>query len=70
MLLCQCHGGIEADDREIARHMQDGLNDRFAYFRFRVIELGRVVPREGGAVVAVIHIAHIARMTVKALEDD
>ena len=46
----------KADDREVARHMQDGLNDGFAYLSFRVIQLCGVVPREGGAIVAVIDI--------------
>ena len=68
MLLGQRHRRVEADDREIARHVQDGLNDRFAHFGFGVIELRGVVPREGCAVVAVIDIADIARLMITALE--
>ena len=70
MLLGQSHRRVEADNREIARHMQNGLNDRFAHFGFEVIELGCVVPREGCAIIAMIDITDIASLMVAAFEDD
>ena len=37
---------------------------------FEVVELGRVVPRERGAVVAVVDVALLAGLAVAPLEDD
>src|SRR6185436_9208203 len=62
MFLGESHRRIKADDREISRHMQDGLNDGFAYFSLGIIKLRCVIPWEGGAIVTVIDIADIARL--------
>src|SRR5215208_427690 len=70
MLFCEGHRRIETDDREVARHMHDCLNDRFAYLSFQVIKLRSVIPGEGRAVVAVIDISDIARVMVTALKDN
>ena len=51
--LGQGHGGVEADDRKQARDVQDGLDDLLADRRIEEVELGGVVPRHAGAVVAV-----------------
>ena len=69
VFLCQRHGRIEADNREVARHMQDGLDDGFAHFGVGKIQLGGVVPGHGRAVVAVIDVARFARPVVDPLED-
>ena len=54
------HGGVKADDRKQARHMQDGLNDLLADGGVQVVELRGVVPGKAGAVVAVIDVAGFA----------
>ncbi len=68
--LGQGHGGVEADDREQARDVEDGLNDLLADGWIEVVELGGVVPGEAGAVVAVIDVAGFAGGLVAAAEDD
>ena len=70
MLLGQRHRRVEADDRERARHMQDGLNHRLADLWLLVIELGRIVPRHAGAVVAMIDVSLVASPVVDPFEDD
>ena len=70
MLFGQGHRRIEADDREVARHVQDGLNDRLTHLCLQIIELSGVIPREGCSVIAVIDIAHVARLVVAALKDN
>ena len=69
MPLGQRHGRVEADDREQARHMQDGLDDLLAHRRIQVVELRGIVPGKAGAVVAVIDVAGFASLAVAALED-
>ena len=39
---------------------EDGLDDRLAHLRLQVVELRGVVPRHGGAVVAVVDVARLA----------
>ncbi len=51
------HGGVEADDGEEPGDVEDGLHDVFADVGLGVVELGGVVPGEGGAVVAVVDVA-------------
>ena len=60
MALGQGHGGVEANDRKQARHVQDGLNDLLAHRGIQVVELRGVVPGKAGAVVAVIDVAGLA----------
>ena len=62
------HGGIEADDREPARDIDDGPDDRLADVGPQVVELRGVVPGEAGAVVAVVDVARLATPAVDALE--
>ena len=50
----QRHGGVKADDRELAGDVQDRLDDRLAHLGLQVVELGGIVPRHAGAVVAVV----------------
>ncbi len=54
MLLGQGHRSVEANNREFAGHVQDGLDNRFAHFWVQVIKLGRVVPGHGSTVIAMI----------------
>ena len=70
VLLGKHHCRVEADDRELAGHVEDGLDDGLADGGLEVVELGGVVPREARAVVAVIDIALVARPAVLPLEDD
>ena len=66
--LGQRHRRVEADDRELARDVQDGLDDRLAHLGLQVVELRGVVPRHRRAVVAVIDEARVAAPVVDALE--
>ena len=66
----QDHGGVEADDREAARHLEDLADDGLAHLGLEIVELGRVVPGEARAVVAVVDVARLAAGPVDALEDD
>ena len=68
--LGQRHGGVKADDRKQARHVQDGLDDLLAHRGIQVVELRGVVPRKAGAVVAVVDVAGLAGGLVAALKDD
>src|SRR5687768_9302444 len=68
MFLGESHRSVKADNREIARHMQNGLNDGFAYLRLRIIQLRGVIPWEGGAIVAMIDITDVTTEMVPALK--
>ena len=70
MAFCQHHCGIEANDGEEAGDMQDGLNDVLADVGLGVVELGGIVPGEGGAVVAVVDVAGLAGGVVAQAEGD
>ena len=67
--LGQRHGGIKTNDGKEARYMEDGLDDLLAYGGIEVIELGRVVPWEAGAVVSVVDVAGFTGGTVSASKD-
>ncbi|OQA94010.1 MAG: hypothetical protein BWY25_03017 [Chloroflexi bacterium ADurb.Bin222] len=67
---CQRHRRVEADDGRAARHLQDGLDHRFPHFGQQIVELRGVVPRHGGAVVAMIEVARVAGPVIHPLEDD
>ena len=69
VLLRQRHGRIEADDGEVARHMQNSLNHRLAHFGFEIVQLRGIVPRKTGAIVAVIDVLGAARPLIDAFED-
>ena len=69
VLLGERHRRVEADDRELPRHVEDGLDDRLAHLGLEVVELRRVVPGHRGAVVAVVDEALLAAPVVDALED-
>ena len=64
------HRRVEADDREHARDVEDGFDDRVADLGLRVIELRGVVPRHAGAVVAVVDEAVLTGLAVVAAEHD
>ena len=68
MLLGQRHGRVKADDRKHPRHLQDGLDHRFAYLGKEIVELSGVVPGHAGTVVAVIDVPHLPRIKVATLE--
>ena len=84
MALGEDHRGVEPDDREPPGHAQDRLDHRLADLGPEVVQLGRVVPRERGAVVAVVdepdlagcpiappeHDGGVARVPVVVLEED
>jgi hypothetical protein len=70
MPLGQRHRCIEADHREQPRYIKDGLDHLFANGRIQIVELRGIVPREAGAVVAVIDVARLVGPLVTALEDD
>ena len=70
MLLGEDHRGVEADDREAPGDVEDDLDDVLADRRRQEVELGRVVPREARAVVAVVDVALVAGLPIEALEDD
>ena len=64
------HGGVEADDGEEPRDLQDGLNHLLADIGLGVVELGGVVPGEAGAVVAVVDVAGGSVAMVAQAEGD
>jgi hypothetical protein len=68
--LGQGHGRVKADDRKLAGHVQDGLDDRLAHLGIEIVQLGRVVPGHRRAVVAVVDVLLAARPAVQAPEDD
>ena len=70
VLLGEDHRGIEADDREAPRDVEDDPDDLLADGRIEEVELRRVVPREARPVVAVIDVALVAGLAVEPLEDD
>ncbi len=57
----QGHGRVEADDGELAGHVEDRPDDGLAHLRLEVVELGGVVPGHARAVVAVVDVADVAR---------
>ncbi len=69
MPLGECHGGVEADDRKQPRYIENGLNHLLANSGIQIIELRGIVPREAGAVVAVIDVTRVSGPLVSALED-
>ena len=69
MQLGQGHGGVKTDDREAARHRQNGLDDRFAHLGHQVIQLGRIVPWHGRAIIAMIDIVLAPIPVVVQLEN-
>ena len=70
MLARHDHRRVEADDREVARHVEDALLHRLAGVLSQEVDLRRVAPGQARAVVAVVDVAHPARGAVEALEDD
>ena len=70
VLLGQHHRRVETDDRELAGDGEDRLDDLLAHGRVEEVQLGRVVPREARAVVAVVDVALVAGLAVEALEHD
>ena len=66
----QHHGGVEADDGEESRNVQDGLNHLLAHLGLGVVELRGVVPGKRGAVVAVVDVARLAIRVVAQAEGD
>jgi hypothetical protein len=70
VLLGEDHRGVEADDREVPRDVEDRPDDLLADARVEEVELRGVVPREARAVVAVIDVAGAPGRPVDPLEDD
>jgi hypothetical protein len=70
VVLGQGHRGVEANDRESPRDMQDRLNDGLAHFGFQIIQLRRVVPRITGAVVAVVDVTRLSGPAIRPPEDN
>ena len=70
MAFCQNHGGVEANDREQARDVENGLDDVFADVGLGVVELSGVVPGEGSAIVAVVDVAGLVPGVVAQTEGD
>ena len=66
----QHHRGVEADDGEEPRDVQNGLNDLLAHLGLGVVELRSVVPGKGGAVVAVVDVARLAVRVMAQTEGD
>ena len=64
------HRGVEADDREAPRDLEDLPDDRLPDVGAQVVELRGVVPGEARAVVAVVDVARLAAPAVDALEHD
>jgi len=64
----QRHRRVKADDGELPRNFQDGLDDRFAHARIEIIQLSGVVPGHAGAVVAVINVFCLSVPVIVALE--
>src|SRR5215510_5205332 len=70
MFLSKCHCRVEADDWEVARDVQNSLNDSFAYLCFQVIQLSGIIPRKRCTIIAMINITDIAAKMIAALKDD
>ena len=68
VLLGEHHRGVEADHREAARDVEDRLDDLLPDRGLGEVELGRVVPGEARAVVAVVDVAPLAGLPVAPLE--
>ncbi len=63
------HGRVEADDGEVARHVEDALLDGLPRLGLEEVDLRRVAPGQARAVVAVVDVARLARGPVDAAED-
>ncbi len=70
MLFRQGHGGVEADDREASGDLDNLLQYGGAYLGQQKVELRRVVPRQVGAVVAVVDESLPAVAVVDMTEGD
>ncbi len=70
MLARHYHRGVESDDGEVARHVEDPLLDRLSGVFPQEIDLGGIAPGKSRPVVAVVDVGHAAGGTVEALEDD
>ena len=70
VLLGKDHRGVEADDRELPRDVEDRLDDCLADVGPEVVELGRVVPREARPVVAVVDETVLVGPAIEPPEDD
>ena len=70
MLFCQGHGRIESDYRELPGNLQDGLNDRFAYFWLEKVDLGGVIPGHRCTIIAMIYILLLPTPAIDAFEDN
>ena len=64
------HRGVEANHRRPASDRENRLNDRFANLGVEIVELGGVVPRHRGAVVAVVDETLVTGGAVDPFEDD
>ncbi len=69
VLLGQRHSRVEADDGELAGHVEDHLDDRLADFFLQEVELRRVVPGHARTVVPVVNVDLVAGPVVDAFED-
>src|SRR6185369_3735977 len=66
----QGHGGVEANDGKESGNVKDGLRNGFADFGLQVVELRGIVPREAGAVVAVIDVSGVATPAIDTAKHD
>jgi hypothetical protein len=66
--LGQHHRGVEADDREASRDVEDRPDDLFAHLGLEEVELRRVVPGEARPVVAVVDVLLCATPRSKRLK--
>src|ERR1700690_1340659 len=62
------HGRIETDYGKVARHVQDGLDYSLPHLGPGVIQLRRIVPWEGGTVIAVVDVARFTGCTLNPFE--
>ena len=70
MLAGQSHGGIETDQAEALGDSNDQITHCLAYFREEEVELGRVVPRHMGAVVAVVDVTALSSALIMIFTND
>ena len=69
MAFGQGHGGIKADDFKLSRHIKDYLDNLLPQLGIEIIELGRVIPGHGGAIIAMIDVPSIAIAVIVGLKD-
>ncbi len=67
--LGQRHGRVEADNGKLSRNMEDRLDYGLAHLGVQEIQLGGVVPRHAGAVVAVVDEFLASGPEIHPLED-